>query len=968
MKVVNSVFNNLAIDDYKLFGEKVDVISDRIQNLKLPVQSRIGVLAKRNIDTVATICAILKNDFVFVPIEETYSHSIAVCMLLSCYAACYIYDNVIEKIEIRHTNDAEKRHLAYIVHTSGTTGKPKGVAISIQNLENYILGFEKQFVIHNDDRFLISTSMAFDLSYTGLFLGLKNKCYIRVANNNEAIEPDRLLQIIDEEKITVLKITPSILAMMYRRNRSKTIKTLRGVRALVLGGERINVKHIEPLLSNNPGLTIINHYGPCETTIGCCMKIIDANSMASYKINTSIGKPFANNSIIIVDQNFTEVVDGKQGKLLIQGPSVGCGYINVEDDSNRFLMYNGKPAFLTSDIGFYNCDHELSLIGRDESVVKYKGYRISLGEITKQIEVLGCFSQIFVTFAKINNIDKLVCYYQSDDVVELKYLREHLKISLPLYMIPEHFIRVDNFVYNSNGKIDYDAIVFHKQNNLPIINPVEKQILEIWNDLTENLKIGLDDSFFLIGLDSLSELEFIIDLEDSFDGISLSHKVLLRFDTIRSLAQYILNYSTVSMLIDDSLAGVQTNQVFDYFNYYKDLLQYEQFEAPSTQKFYYRTGILKGVILNRVFTLPYDVGTVLACLRKWMISDCSLRIELENEQCKLFLPNTIESLPLVVFNIDDFVKKMDQILEVSFSSLRNTDLSFLPICISINLNQTLCIFLFNHNICKSSTIDSFMDIFSDIKLPDISHIIKEIKTYSLCEDLSLFFNHYRNQLMMIKDKYFHPLKNGAKKTVSETIEFNLDYLKAITMQIDLLFSWISACIIGKSLEIRFVPIAIWKNRSANTFLESYAWDYTDFEFYVIDTFKDSYSNLVDFINGAKEERKKNIYYLEHLLLQPDINYLADNIYLNIIHSSYQETVENDELSTELCRTVRKKLKKLKTTSIHGICIYGEIDDNKQNIRLCYSSNYDVLDCQNFITEFDILTRSLMENEANGNIF
>ena len=90
MKVVNSVFNNLAIDDYKLFGEKVDVISDRIQNLKLPVQSRIGVLAKRNIDTVATICAILKNDFVFVPIEETYSHSIAVCMLLSCYAACYI--------------------------------------------------------------------------------------------------------------------------------------------------------------------------------------------------------------------------------------------------------------------------------------------------------------------------------------------------------------------------------------------------------------------------------------------------------------------------------------------------------------------------------------------------------------------------------------------------------------------------------------------------------------------------------------------------------------------------------------------------------------------------------------------------------------------------------------------------------------------------------------------------------------
>ena len=104
------------------------------------------------------------------------------------------------------------------------------------------------------------------------------------------------------------------------------------------------------------------------------------------------------------------------------------------------------------------------------------------------------------------------------------------------------------------------------------------------------------------------------------------------------------------------------------------------------------------------------------------------------------------------------------------------------------------------------------------------------------------------------------------------------------------------------------------------------------------------------------------------MLQPDINYLADNIYLNIIHSSYQETVENDELSTELCRTVRKKLKKLKTTSIHGICIYGERDDNKQNIRLCYSSNYDVLDCQNFITEFDILTRSLMENEANGNIF
>lgn len=970
MKIINdSVETNLILNDYGEFNRKVNILNQEIQKLNIPLQSGIGILSKRNINTIVAICAILKSGNFFIPIDESYTYDAAIDMLRNSHAVCYIHDDIIEVIDKNYPKFSFEDKLAYIIHTSGTTGKPKGVKISINNLTNYLSGFENQFAILKSDRFLICTSMAFDLSYTGLFLALKNRCYIRVADNFEAIEPDRLLKTIREEKITALKITPSILSMMFLRNREKTINTIRNVRLLVLGGEKINVEQIESLIKCNPHLTIINHYGPCETTIGCCMKIISSNNIEQYKKNTSIGKPFANNRVIIVDEQLSKVDDGKPGKLLIQGPGVGCGYVVNQENSKNFLLYDGNWSFLTSDIGYLNNDSEIILLGRDNSIVKYKGYRIALGEVTKQIERLNCFSNVVVSLVNINNHDKLVCYYQSDSATDIKYIRERLRLELPMYMVPDYFIRVDKFIYNSNGKLDYKVIEYsHKHDGTNTMTSTEEKIFEVWKKVTGFYDIDLEDSFFSIGLDSLSELEFIVSLEDSFESVVLSHKVLLRFDTISSLAIYISNYSIASKAQNDLILGNQTDNIADYFDYYKNLNFYELITSPATQKYYYRTGVLKDVILNKVFVVCHGIEETLSGVRKWIISDCSLRAALDKEQCKLFDFETVKALPLVTYNINFFEKEIDKLIEQGLLLFKESNLSFFPMCISLDSNRTLCIFMFNHNICKSNTIDTFIDVFSNIILPDISHVLKGIKTYFSDESFSTLFSNYWQQVSIIKKRYFYPLQNGMEKIVSDGRIYDLSKIKKITLQIDILFAWVSACALGKILNVRYVPITIWKNRSANTFLESYAWDFSDFEFYIIDTWASSYKDCMNYIDKAGEARNNNYYCLDQMLLSSDITYSMDNIYLNIIHLDRKHESRNGDQTGELCQSVKERLKKLKKSSIHGICIYGEIDDDLQNIKLCYSSNYDVYNCQEYIMEFDAITNTLMENINNGIVF
>ena len=430
---------------------------------------------------------------------------------------------------------------AYIIYTSGSTGKPKGVIISNKNLINFIYNFNYLFnnKLNNNDTFLASTNISFDVSIWELFLPILNGCKLFLYSEEIIRDIIKYCNNIIKYKITGLYIPPNILDDVY--NILKDSENIY-INKLLVGVEPIKKSTLNNYFNLNKELQIVNGYGPTETTI--CSTALKYELDNSNDDIVSIGHPLSNNNAYIVNVDKQLQPIGIPGELYITGAGIGLGYINNDKENRKNYLQNIYDAssdrmYKTGDLALWLPDGKIKFIGRNDSQVKISGHRIELSEINSMIMKYPTINKSFTTIYTKNSKKYIVAYYTSNKEVPKTDLFAFLKNKLADYMVPTFLMQIDEFPLTVNGKIDKanlpTSFIVSRPKYIAPRNDFEKNLAFIWSKLLGIKKIGINDNFFEIGGDSLLAIKF--QLEAVKLGLNISYSDIFTYPTIKQLSE-----------------------------------------------------------------------------------------------------------------------------------------------------------------------------------------------------------------------------------------------------------------------------------------------------------------------------------------------------------------------------------------------------------------------------------------------
>lgn len=338
----------------------------------------------------------------------------------------------------------------YIIFTSGSTGKPKGVKVTYGNLDSCV-NWLKDIVKIQNGVILNQANFSFDLSVADLYLSLISESEQYIIDNNLQFDFKNIYDNLEKSQANVMIATPSYLDFLLIDKRFNR-ELLPNLHTILLCGEKLENNTVIKIFERVGNIEIINCYGPTECTFAVTSNKISKSEMEE---EISIGNPKKDVEIYIVNENLKRMSENETGEILITGKSVAKGYVgNVNKDA--FIKYDGKNGYLTGDLGYYK-NGKLYYKGRKDNQIKYKGYRIELGDIEKNLQK-NTYIENAVVVAKKNDKDKvssLIAYVILKDNISktIDEIEKEMKKILPLYMCPKIKI-VESFPLNLNGKCD----------------------------------------------------------------------------------------------------------------------------------------------------------------------------------------------------------------------------------------------------------------------------------------------------------------------------------------------------------------------------------------------------------------------------------------------------------------------------------------------------------------------------------
>ncbi len=535
---------------YRELNEKANQLARYLNKQGVTKETVVAVMMDPSIEMLIAIPAILKAGGAFLPLEPEYVAKRTEYMLKDCEVNILItrgkflgrIDFRGETINIEDPSyfKGEKDNLPglstpdsllYVIYTSGTSGKPKGVLLKNRNLVNYISWVSGALEITPGDKAALTSSFAFDLGYTALFSSLLNGAELHIISAGTYLYMEKLLGYIKEEGITYMKVTPSYFSLLVN-SPDFSADTCGTLRVAILGGEPIITGDVARAHSLCPALRVMNHYGPTETTIGSIARFIDFDRFKEYEERPTIGKPISNTSVYILSENLELMPMGMPGELCIGGDGVGRGYLNRPGlNTNRFIPSPFKTSashptlYRTGDLARWMPDGDIEFLGRIDQQVKIRGFRIEPGEIENQLVQLESINEAVVVPVENDAGNKSLCaYVVTSGDIKLNEVKNNLTGDLPDYMVPTYFVQLEKIPLTPNGKVNRKALPRPETNVtvtefLPPKDAVEKKIVEIWGDILGITpdKISTGSNLFDLGGHSLNLISLISRIHKDFD-------------------------------------------------------------------------------------------------------------------------------------------------------------------------------------------------------------------------------------------------------------------------------------------------------------------------------------------------------------------------------------------------------------------------------------------------------------------
>lgn len=454
------------------------------------------------------------------------------------------------KIDVQRKPNRESQ--AYIIFTSGTTGKPKGVPISHGALLNYISWCEAEFGLSKSDIGLLLTSFHFDLGHTTVYGSLLLGGTLHIASEAQRRDPDWVKAYLLKNPISFLKITPSYLRLLIHADSTGRPFSSSQLKTLILGGEELDYGDIENLQQVNPDLNVYNHYGPTENTVGCIAKKLTAKDLSIR--HQIIGSPAINVQAYICDRNMALLPPYVEGDLHLSGAQLCEAYLGEHCKASSFKeskTLGDTILYKTGDRAYWNSDGHMIFVGRTDHICKIDGYRIDLKGIEQELITHVGIKECRV--CSIQNEDGLFSIIalvipQTDVALTVKILRHWLGGKLPYYMLPAEYIVVSRFPMTDNGKIDRRQLSEYWRYSISVNkggqcdqpnNFTEEKLRDIWQKILFRDDIGVHDDFFSLGGHSIKAILCASQIRKQF-AVSLPVRSLFEAPTISQLAKLIL--------------------------------------------------------------------------------------------------------------------------------------------------------------------------------------------------------------------------------------------------------------------------------------------------------------------------------------------------------------------------------------------------------------------------------------------